>query len=207
MYLSNPDIEQIIALLESRPATADVANPYRLPYRSHNLRTYLHAMLARPGRRILLVGEALGYRGGLLTGIPVSSGALLTRAPHPFLRLLRDRVEGCGAAGEASATIVWGYLQRRRTLPLFWNAFPFHPHRVGVQASNRAPTAAEIEEGQPYLQRVAALFRPERIAGLGKSGTDAAARALPQHTVRRIRHPSHGGKADFFRGMDALLAH
>ncbi len=200
------DLEQIIIRLESRPPSPVVTNPYRFPHRSDNLRAYLRSMLARRGRRILLVGEALGYRGGLLTGIPLSSGALMNRAPHPFLRSLRDQVHASGQVSEATATIVWAYLQRRRTLPLFWNAFPFHPHREDEASSNRAPTAAEVDEGLVYLQQIAALYRPERIAGLGQCGTDAAASAFPHHTVTRIRHPSHGGKVDFIRGMDTLLA-
>lgn len=206
LNLVNFDLEQLITSLESRPPSPVVTNPYRLPHRSDNLRVYLQAMLARRGRRILLVGEAPGYRGGLLTGIPFSSTALLTRAPHPFLRALQGRIWVCGEMSEATATIVWTYLQRRRTLPLFWNAFPFHPHRESEEASNRAPTAVEVEEGQVYLQRIAALYRPERIAGLGQRGSDAAERAFPDRTVRRIRHPSHGGRADFIRGVDALLA-
>ena len=198
-------IAGLIRRLEQRPHSPTVTNPYRLPHRTANLRTYLEAMLERPGRRILLVGEALGYRGGLLTGIPVSSCALFTDAPHPFLRSLQDRIQLCENASEATAKIVWDYLRSRRTLPLFWNAFPFHPHLAGADASNRAPDAGELAEGQIYLELVGRLYRPERIAGLGHKGTRAAQQAFPGQQVTRIRHPSYGGKRGFIQGMDALL--
>jgi hypothetical protein len=201
----NPEVEQIIALLEDRPHSPTVTNPYRLAHRSDNLRAYLGAMLDRRQRRILLVGEALGYRGGLLTGIPFSSCSLLNLAPHPFLRSLRERIRVSGHSGEATAAMVWDYLRRRRTLPLFWNAFPFHPHLAGRETSNRAPDAAESAEGRRYLQLVWRLYRPQRVAGLGRKGTDAASRAFPDHPITHIRHPSYGGKREFVRGMDALF--
>ncbi len=201
----NPDVEQFIALLEKRPHSPTVTNPYRLPHRSDNLRAYLEAMLDRRHRRILLVGEAPGYRGGLLTGIPFSSCSLLSQAPHPFLRSLRERTRVSGRTGEATAGMVWHYLHRRRILPLFWNAFPFHPHLAGLETSNRAPTAAESAEGQRYLQLIGRLYRPQSIAGLGRKGTEAACGAFPEHPVTRIRHPSYGGKREFVRGMDALF--
>ena len=50
-------LEAFIAALEAVPHSAVVTNPYRLPHRSANLRAYLSAALAQPGRRMLLVGE------------------------------------------------------------------------------------------------------------------------------------------------------
>ena len=198
-------LDELIADLERRPHSPQVCNPYRLPGRSGNLCSYLEAMLDRPGRRILLVGEALGYRGGLHTGIPISSSALLRRPTHSFLRSLQPRIALEEDISEATATIVWDYLRRRRTIPLFWNAFPFHPHERDNPASNRAPTAAETGEGTPFLVQVAQLYRPQLIAGLGTKGTRAARRALPGSPVTALRHPSYGGKQAFIQGMDRLL--
>jgi hypothetical protein len=153
----------------------------------------------------MLVGEALGYRGGRLTGIPFSSERLLRQAPHPFLRALRERVRINGETSEATATLVWGALSGRRRLPLFWNAFPFHPYHPGSPQSNRAPTASEISEGQAHLQQIAAIYQPELVAGVGKKGYLAAGRALPDTPIVLLRHPSYGGKSEFESGLTRLL--
>lgn len=199
------NINRFIQRLEARPHSASATNPYRLPHRSHNLRHYLQALLAQPGRRILVIGEALGYRGGLLTGIPISSERLLREADHPFWRKLAPSLNVAGDTAEATASIAWDYLANRRRIPLFWNAFPFHPCRPGEPATNRAPNAAELAEGIPYLRELAAIYQPQLIAGLGHKGSTAARRAFPEHSVRALRHPSYGGKQDFIDGMDKLL--
>jgi hypothetical protein len=198
--------KKLLALLQQRPHTETVTNPYRLPHRSANLGNYLEAMADRRGRRILVIGEALGYRGGLGTGIPISSCGLFEQASHPFLRRLAQDIHYEGELREATASMVWEYLADRRTLPLFWNAFPFHPHRRHEPESNRGPTQTEICEGLTALQLLAAWHRPERIAGLGRLGTRAAQIAFPDRQIFALRHPSYGGKQEFIRGMDRLLA-
>ncbi len=198
-------MKNLLPLLEQRPHSETVTNPYRLPHRSANLGHYLKAMADRRGRRILVIGEALGYRGGLGTGIPISSCGLFKQAPHPFLRRLARDLAYRGRTREATASIVWEYLANRRTLPLFWNAFPFHPHRRNEPESNRGPTQQEIHEGLSALQLLADWYHPERIAGLGRHGTRAAQIAFPKHQVRALRHPSYGGKQEFIQGMDRLL--
>ena len=201
----NSEPKNLLQLLQQRPHTETVTNPYRLPHRAANLSNYLAAMADRRGRRILVIGEALGYRGGLGTGIPISSCGLFEQPPHPFLRRLAQDLHYKGEIREATASIVWEYLADRRTLPLFWNAFPFHPHRPGEPDSNRGPTQREIREGLSALQLLAAWHRPERIAGLGRHGTRAAQIAFPDRQIVALRHPSYGGKREFIRGMDRLL--
>ena len=198
-------IVDFVRSLAGRPNNEACFNPYRDPGARHNLEQYLSLVASRPGRPVLLVGEALGYRGGRLTGIPFSSERLLRDAPHALLRTLRGRVQIKGDSSEATATLVWSALEGRRRLPLFWNAFPFHPHRPGYPDSNRAPTAAEVSEGQDYLRRLVAIYHPRLVAGLGKKGYQAAQRALPDTRVSPLRHPSYGGKREFERGLDKLL--
>ncbi len=199
-------INQFIDALEMRQHSPTVTNPYRLPNRSDNLRHYLRELLQQPGRRVLVVGEALGYRGGLLTGIPISCERVLRERRHPFWRRLAPQLTIEGDTAEATASIVWDYLANRRRIPLFWNAFPFHPHQREELQGNRAPSAAEVAEGIPHLQALAQLYQPALIAGLGRKGTEAAQRAFPNVQVRPLRHPSYGGKQAFQQGMDRLLA-
>jgi hypothetical protein len=140
------------------------------------LRDYL---AARADAAVLLVGEAAGYRGARISGIPFTSERQLT---------------GSGPA-EATATIV------RRVLAelgvedevLCWNVVPTHP---GTEASNRRPTRDEIEGGRPFL---AELARGRRVLAVGR----LAQRELG---APYVRHPSHGGAAAFRATLSACLS-
>lgn len=197
-------IEQLISDLSKRKNSLTVFNPYRDPDLCHNLELCLRE-LHRTKPTVLLVGEALGFQGGRLTGLPFSSGHLLRNSDHPFLKKLKPELRLTSEEKENTATIVWEYLGQKSSVPLFWNAFPFHPHPSRLQKKNRAPRKTEIEEGSVYLQQLIEIFQPEQIAGLGRAGTAAAERVLPDQDIRYIRHPSYGGKRDFLSGMDDLL--
>lgn len=155
-------------------------NQYRdSPLRRERLAAYLDR---RRGASVLLVGEAAGYRGARVSGLPFTSERQLT---------------GAGPA-EATATIV------RRVLAellieadvLCWNLVPTHPHRPGEPASNRRPTGAEIEAARPFLDELAAGRRAIAVGRLAH-----AALGGPY-----VRHPSHGGAREFHARLVELLA-
>ncbi|GAA5315924.1 MAG: uracil-DNA glycosylase [Candidatus Pelagadaptatus aseana] len=200
------DLEAFLTTLSKPRNTGVMKNPYRQPELLGNLRQYLRAMLSQPGKRVLLVGEALGFKGGKLTGIPFSSGTIYQRFDHPLLQALGPQLQIETLESENTATIVWDYLSRSGHTPLFWNAYPFHPHPKGQPNKNRAPTAKEVQQGNRYLRLLAELYRPEVIAGVGGKGQLCARRAFPNQQVHAIRHPSYGGKADFIRGMESLYS-
>ena len=174
--------------------------------RRSNLRRYLRAVSQRQSR-MALIGEAAGYRGCRLTGVPFTSERIMLDgvSGRSFLGVERGFAktgERPRIVGEQSATIVWGALQELRPLPLLWNALPFHPHQPLEPWSNRTPTRAELKLGQPFLRHLLKLFPLELIVAVGNKADEALSQQQIPHC--KLRHPAHGGKAEFVRGLRAL---
>jgi uracil-DNA glycosylase len=167
----------------------------------HNLRTYLaRVATSRPG--VALVGEAPGYRGCAVTGVPFTSRQVLAEVLAGYVA-----DEGLGRPwAEATATLVWRHLPPALPAPpLTWNAFPFHPHPVGDGMANRRLTAAEVAEGAPYLRLALDLYPGVRPIAVGRVAALALAR-LGVEPLAVLRHPAHGGAGAFAAGLGAVLA-
>jgi uracil-DNA glycosylase len=155
-------------------------NQYRRSrVRRERLSRYLDLRWEAP---ILLVGEAAGYRGARVSGLPFTSERQLT---------------GNGPA-EATATIVHGVLAELGLAErvLLWNIVPTHPHRSGDPMSNRRPSSVEIGASSPFLDAVAPGRRVVAVGRLAAAVMDAP----------YVRHPSHGGARAFRSGLVELLA-
>ena len=209
-FLAVDAARAFVARLADAPAPPHARNPYAgetAAARRANLALYLSRMAERRPRALLL-GEAPGYRGCGATGVPFASRAILLAEPSPFglfgatagFRLAEDGPPW----GEATATILWQTLQTLDCLPLLWNACLFHPHPPGRPEGNRAPTAAEVAAGQWATRALLALFAVERVIAVGH----VAGAALRRWGIAAVtvRHPSHGGKAEFAAGLAAALA-
>ncbi len=147
--------------------------------RRERLLAYLRS---REEASLLLVGEAPGYRGARVSGIPFTSERQLTG----------------GGPAEATATIVHRVLAELEIEEdvLLWNVVPTHPHRPGRPDTNRRPTRAEVRAGLLFVDR---LEHGRRVVAVGRLA----------HAVLGgpyVRHPSHGGAAAFRSGLRAMLS-
>jgi hypothetical protein len=171
--------------------------------RRENLLLYLRQM-TELNPKMLLVGEAPGYRGCRLTGVPFTSEYILLNGVDRFglfgeSRGYRKSVEFERTWKEPTATIVWGALREMRVAPLLWNAFPFHPFRDGDEQSNRSPGKSELELGKLFLKELLRIFDIERVIALGNKA-EVAVRDIGV-ACRKLRHPAHEGKLEFGRGL------
>ena len=146
--------------------------------RRERLAAYLEAR--RPAR-VALVGEAAGFRGARVSGIPFTSERQLT---------------GRGPA-EASATIVGRVLRKLGVEEevLLWNVVPTHPHQPDRPYTNRRPSRVEVADSLCFLGGVAGGRRLVAVGRLAERVTGAP----------YVRHPSHGGAAAFERDLEAVL--
>jgi len=204
-------IAAFVAELARTPAGPNSENFLHGPAnagRRRNLQLYLQEMLERRPK-VLLLGEAPGYRGMTVTGVPFTNPAMLESRSNAF------GLFGPGkgytsppgtplVAAEPTATVMWQVLAELDFLPLLWSAYPLHPHLPDRPLSNRTPTAAEISTGQPLWLALAELFRVQTVVAVGNVAYRSVRACGRQAT--KIRHPAHGGKAKFRLGLQELLA-
>jgi uracil-DNA glycosylase len=227
MTMQTNSIEKFIVLLKRSPGGA-VFNPWwqvdkendvdrNAPtIRRRHLRAYLQERLDKV--KLVVIGEALGYRGGHFSGIPMTSERILLgkkkdggiKPEHVFSGIKPCRTskpEKCSNGfSEPTATIVWSSLLGLRLMPeqfVLWNAFPWHSFdpRRGM-LSNRMPALKERAAGLSALKAFLDLFPCEKIVALG----NVAASQLKELNVEfhRARHPASGG-ASLFRQQIELV--
>jgi hypothetical protein len=176
--------------------------------RRRNLDIYLQEMLDR-SPTVLLVGEAPGFRGMRITGVPFTSRTMFEGPANSFGLFGPGKgyvlpPDAAGIPAEPTATVMWDVLAGLDFLPVLWSACPWHTHVPGRPLSNRTPTAAEATLGTPFWQALTELFPIETVVAVG----NVAHRSLQRSglDVPKIRHPAHGGRSGFKRGLQELLA-
>lgn len=226
--MSSKAINDFLRLLKQSPPGA-VFNPWwqvdkqndidcNAPaIRRKHLRAYLQRRLGRV--KLVVIGEALGYRGGHFTGIPMTSERILLgkketagiKPEHVFSSFKARRTSKCQPCpdgfSEPTATIVWSTLLRlglRAEEFVLWNAFPWHSFnpRRGL-LSNRMPNKSERSAGLSALETFLDLFPCEKIIALGK----VAVSQLKELNVEshRVRHPASGGATLFRKGIGTVV--
>ena len=225
--MSSNSIDDFLQLLKKSPSGA-VFNPWwevdqendisrgAPAIRRNQLRAYLQKRLRKA--KFAMIGEALGYRGGHFSGIPMTSERLLLGRSKKVRLKSNDffsdinprrtsKSEKCpNGFSEPTATIVWGTLLQLGLKPdqfVLWNAVPWHsfdPRRGRL--SNRMPNRSEQAAGLPVLKTFLELFRCDQVVALGK----IAAAQLEELNVNAhcVRHPASGG-AKLFRQQIAEI--
>jgi uracil-DNA glycosylase len=218
--MSRKQLDNFVRLLKASPSGAvfnpwwefDEENdigPHSPAIRRKHLAVYFRERLGKA--RLAIIGEALGYRGGHFSGIPMTSERMLLSKQPVIVAGINPRRTSKPSVcphgfSEPTATIVWGALLKTGVLPdevVLWNAFPWHsfdPHRGLL--SNRTPNKSEQLSGHPALKAFLELFPCEQIVALGK----IAAAQLKQLGLNAhcVRHPASGG-AKLFRQQIARI--
>lgn len=201
-------INNFISELTGYKSSCTVFNMYQVEIdgaeiRRNNLRLYLQKMKTL-NPSVLLLGEAPGYKGARLTGVPFTSEVIIKnesffdrKAGYQYVNS-PDNLEW-----ELSASIVWGKISALNDKPLLWNIFPFHPHQSDDILSNRTPSKKELLIGKAYLKMLLEIFDFKKIIALGrKSESQLRDMDIDYHYVR---HPANGGKKQFELGIDKYL--
>lgn len=204
-------IERFIKELSEYPNKNKVFNPYTQPVQRNNLRIYLSEM-KKINPKIILVGEAPGYKGCRKTGIPFTSEYIMINKKSNKLKKINIKIFGRDKGykptsknkleKEITATIVWDIL-RKKELPLLWNIFPFHPYEK-TQEKNRKPTEEETKKGVKYLMNLREIFQIEKVVAVGKTA-EKGLKDLTNSTIEAVPHPSFGGKNKFKEGINKIL--
>jgi uracil-DNA glycosylase len=166
-------------------------------------RLRLH-LLRKPAR--ILLGEAAGYQGCHVSGIPFTSERVIIAGIVPRVSCGSQRLSiRTRPWSEPSATTVWKTLHALEIAgdTILWNAYPWHPHVRGNPHSNRTPTRAERVLGMPVLEALLRAFPAATLFAVGRH----AERALLEfgREATALRHPSMGGAMLFHQGLKKAL--
>lgn len=205
MSLNKIKLKKFLNKLISYPSDNKVDNQYKNKIQIQNLKMYLENMdLIKPN--IVFIGEAPGYQGCAITGIPFTSEYIISSNRNSLA--LQNCVTN-GLKKEPTATIMWSILGEKEKqgvlckMPLMWNIFPFHPINNGIMTTNRKPNSNETLYGVNLLNDLLDLFPSiEKIYAVGMVATEK----IKNHPkfAGTLRHPSNGGKQKFKDGIEKI---
>ena len=137
----------------------------RCPELAANRNCIVHGYGA-PGARVFIVGEAPGYKGGDVTGVPFTRD-------RSGVRLQRMLIE-LGLSEETGP-----YREQPRLRCFITNVARCNP------PANRTPTRAEVANCLPYLWQELAMIQPRIVVPVG----NVAARAIFPHLLDQPAPP------------------
>jgi uracil-DNA glycosylase len=170
-----------------------------------NLASYLAFMEAEQPNT-LLIGEAPGYRGTSVSGVPfLSEGMIRHRQENglrlPFTKYSRSAGYDVVSGYEATSTAMWDALDTGGArLPLLWAVFPNHPYSPGDAMTNRKPTRKEISAYIGVTGLLLEMYNIKHIVAVGNVAYDTLT-ANTDYSVVKLRHPARGGANKFREGL------
>ena len=211
------DFSPVLRLLYKGPRESfpGVVNPYREAFpeldgsaAARRRRENLEAYLERVGTpRLVLLGEALGFRGGRFSGIAFTSERQLAGPGDRRLPWASSPESPFQATSlnpalwlEPSGSVVWDALGGEVRGALVWNVFPWHPYGPRGPLSNRTPERSLVAANLHVLERLLAEVGPAaRVLAVGR--TSQAALETLGVEAPALRHPAHGGAGLFRQQM------
>lgn len=175
-----------------------------------NLVSYLYFM-QQEQPDVLLIGEAPGYRGTSVSGVPFLSEEIIRLRQSNGLRLPLGVYETSGnylmkSGFEATSTFMWDVLDGAKApkLPLLWAVFPNHPHVPGDMLTNRKPTKAEIAPYSGLITLLVKAYAIKHVIAVGNVAYDILSSNTDQRIIK-LRHPARGGAKKFRDGFNEVM--
>ncbi|MDE6548887.1 MAG: uracil-DNA glycosylase [Muribaculaceae bacterium] len=173
-------------------------NPGEARMKSKNLLLYLKKM-QELDPKILLVGEAPGYKGCKRSGIPFTSEYQILN--NDFFKGEFEVFNTDNPKCEKSAKVIWDTIEKTRQFPLMWNIYPFHPSTR--DGRNGKPNAKDVDMGKDILEKLLTMFNISCMYCIGRKSEYA----LKNHKLFKgyVRHPSHGGIRECKESLENIL--
>jgi hypothetical protein len=206
-------IEKLISRLRRAELPESVFNIYRTDApeldarggaakRRENLRRYLKAL---PSAKYAFIGIAPGWRGARFTGVPFTDEHRLCLPGSCYDRTSKREA----AYREATAGVVMNLLGPRTDV-VCWNIVPWHVHKPGEPLTNADPDSETIGYGLEAIEFLFNRLYPSvKVVTVGQIPADALRGFKVQgreiEVVANLRHPAHGGAAEFRDGVISLL--
>ena len=209
-------LSKFVKYLGSVKTTDKIFNQYSYNDNLHlslvttiNLLCYLTTMFELQPKTIL-IGEAPGYKGCKLTGVPFTSEDIIGSGDIDLFnyddesqRLLST--SETKLQKENTATIVWKTFKSLDYYPLLWNTLPFYPHDKLNNKNNRTPTSEEIETfGHKPFDKLIAMFPIKNFVAVGRSA-EKTLKGFGLKNIHSIPHPSYGNAIKFATELNNLL--
>lgn len=175
-----------------------------------NLVSYLNYMQDEQPET-LLIGEAPGYRGTSVSGVPfLSEGMIKQRRLNdlrlPFTTYYQSAMYDQSSGFEATSRAMWRALDTysQQRLPLLWAVFPNHPHVIGDITTNRKPVKKEIRAYFDVTNFLIHMYNIKYIVAVGNVAYDTLTSST-DYPIVKLRHPARGGEKKFSEGFSIFM--
>jgi uracil-DNA glycosylase len=220
---TNATIDQFIEMLTQVPHMKNCFNMFNSGHeeadkvRRNNLKIFLTIMTSL-NPRVIIIGEAPGFRGCHWSGVPVCSEYIMIQEYNPKIKTeyvksllfgyskgYRKTSDQAKGYKEATATSVWDIISRvvptDEPPPMLWNSCFVHSYQEGNEKKNRNPNNTELNQLLPIVKYMFTDLFPniKTVLVMGRKAEYSLTQLkktpeLSHLQFEYIRHPSQGGK-------------